>query len=301
MISPISNAFEQLSEGLVPSNHTLSRDGAVALPKTCMRPPPMAWASRPCLAGLIRVGRMPMPRHGLYAAIGYLLMALGQCAQAAGDDDLKPTPPYVSPVPAKADWLMKVKTLSAPQPDAVLDAPSAAMVRALHITRVGETQRVILLLTDGKTQEFYHYRDHYLIPTNVPGRILVSPYVATAPPYPYFSQGFFGVDWIKPDLYVGVERYGSTQCFRYKGQKVNPLAGIPNLPPEALAQSKIPVSCEAWIDCKTRLPVAVGVDGEIFEYEYAPPPDHLDIPPPYEAAWKWQADQLSRLDAMKVR
>lgn len=85
----------------------------------------------------------------------------------------------------------------------------------------------------------------------------------------------------------------------YMQPQPNPLAGIPNLPPEVQAEANKPIPCQAWIGSKTNLPVAAQIDTVRFEFVFNTPPKRLDLPPAYEQAWKKHQDQLARLEALK--
>jgi hypothetical protein len=225
----------------------------------------------------------------------------------ASESGNQPSPPYVNPVPERCEWSMKILSASssAPadktSPEGSPAQAEAGVIKEIRYSKVEDIQRVILLTTDGKSQEFYSYKNYYLVPTTFSGRVVVMPFVPTSPPYPYFSQGFYGVDWIKPEFFSEIMERGKSKCFHYKGTKANPLASLPNLPAEIQEQAKLPIVSEAWIDSKTLLPVAVVMEGQVFEFSFGTPPEHIELPSLYKEAWKAHEDQIARLEALKVK
>ena len=100
------------------------------------------------------------------------------------------------------------------------------------------------------------------------------------PPYPYYADGFYGVDWIKPDYYAGILKYQETKCFHYVGTNA--------------AQSS-----EAWIDTETQFPVALKKNGQLFEFERRVGPQTLTLHPAYQSAWDRFRQAQIRLDSLK--
>ncbi|CAN5778793.1 hypothetical protein BH09VER1_BH09VER1_17480 [soil metagenome] len=209
------------------------------------------------------------------------------------DKDPQPKPPYVLVVPKKFSWVMTIKSApvasSASQPvaGATPTAPSVQQIKELQYARVEDLQRVVVMMSDGQAHEFYDFKSFHLGPTNVPGKILVlSDQPAPAdqpppPPYPYYATGFYGLDWIKPEYYTGIEKYKGGKYFHYQSPKSGPTQ-------------------EAWIEIETQFPIALRRGAELFEFERTTIPDTLALPPAYQAAWDKYRTGQARLEALKA-
>ncbi|MEZ0297956.1 MAG: hypothetical protein ACAI35_16030 [Candidatus Methylacidiphilales bacterium] len=233
-------------------------------------------------------------------------------ASASADSALKPFPPYVAPVGENADWVMRILPAkeAATTPEIPAPAPAAAEngdsttsddVTEIHMTKVGDLQRAVVLRKDGTSTEYYHLKNFNLTPaSDRSGKVMVVQQNAALPPYPCFAKGFFGVAWIRPENFAGVATYKEKKCFYYKGQQANPLVKEKDLPADAAGKAAAAQPAEAWVDCKTQLPVAVKIDNELVEFVHNPAAKQLELPPPYLAAWKFHENQQRRLNSMGV-
>jgi hypothetical protein len=209
----------------------------------------------------------------------------------------------------------------------------------LRYSKTGTTWRVETQLA-GKDVEYWRQGSMVIEP--VPGARLplVLPLNSSAPSQPFFSRGFYGTQWIKPELYRNRADYKGADCYYYKSG--NGGGGAPKSPapagaskPDAQAKpqfqnaaatnvsadpaaTSVPASpaqtspiplpttpsspgLEAWVDTKTLLPVAVRHNGLLFEYAFdTPPAAPLSLPPQCQEAWNVYQEQAARLKALQM-
>lgn len=213
----------------------------------------------------------------------WVLAFSGLPAQAAPQEEPRPSAPYVSPVPENFGWVMKIKPAAPPadgQSAQPLSQSRAIRVKELQYTQVKDLRRVVITMTSGESREYYDFRECHLMPADQPGKIFVIPDHDGPPPYSYYATGFYGLDWVKPGNYAGLKKYKETKCFYYRETgSIQPW--------------------EAWIDAETQFPVALKKDGELFEFERTAVPATLSLPPSYQAAWDEYQKGQARLEALK--
>ena len=75
------------------------------------------------------------------------------------------------------------------------------------------------------------------------------------------KSDFADLDWIRPEVFVRTVMYGGQQCYYYEDKKAHPLTGGDTL--------TTPVNgVKAWIEVKSRLPIAVEDAAVLKKYTY---------------------------------
>jgi len=177
------------------------------------------------------------------ALIGLIAMVrIGE----ANPEGRKPSPeqPCVAPVPERAQWTMAVQSIAPTMGLATRTATEHRVVKELRYSKVGAVWRIVVVWSDGRTEEHYRVGNENIEPTENGGAIVTGSY----PSWPYYSHGFYGIEWIKPEYYAETANYKNAECFVYKSSS--------SIPPDA-PESK------AWIDTRTLLPVAVLMGGGV--------------------------------------
>lgn len=218
--------------------------------------------------------------------------------QAQGKLEPQPIAPYVASVPEKAEWIIRIASAAEQSPAAPVEG-ATDQLKEIHLTKVGNVRRVAFTTMNGVTMEAYQVKNLYLRPaSDDPAKILALEQRGDSDPYVYYSKGYYGVEWIKPQYYTGLVDYKQRKCFHYQGEQANPHANLIGLSAEAAVEARKPLPAEAWIDVTTQLPIAVLIDGELIEFIHLAAPDQLVLPPAYLAMLKVQEDQARRMQAM---
>jgi hypothetical protein len=179
--------------------------------------------------------------------------------------DPAPTPPWVAPVPANAEWTI---TLSSPAAGA--KPPPSATLQTIHVIKTGTTKHDTITYSNGTTEEaWYVGKNAFLTDTFSKANIYLTEFSA----YdfgglgdPVHSLGFTGFDWVKAGNYDTIVSYQNERCYHYRFQGQQ--------------------QAEAWIQVKDKLPVAYQISGILYVYSFAAPPSTpLALPPAYQAIW----------------
>ena len=182
-----------------------------------------------------------------------------------------PTPPFVAPVPASADWTITAK-YPPPPPDAPPKGDKAPdpRIAEVHTTKTGEIRHDHVVLVDGNESDQWYVSGFLL--TMPPGSTEVAVYdLSNDPPpdprdgNPTLAKGFPGVGWVKFDAYDQTVPYEKHTCYHYLAGEIG--------------------SGEAWIDTETKLPVAYKAGDAVYKYRFnEPPTGPLVLPAVYREA-----------------
>jgi hypothetical protein len=175
--------------------------------------------------------------------------------------DHAPSPPWVTSVPANAEWTISLSTPTGKS------LPKGAL-QNIHVVKTGNTKHDTLTYNDGTTEEaWYVGKTALLTDTFSKKNIYLSNF--SAADYaglgdPVHSLGFTGFDWVNSGNYDTVVNYQGESCshYRFQGQ------------------------AEAWIRVKDKMPVAYRAGGVLYTYSFSSAPTApLTLPPAYQAVW----------------
>jgi len=188
-----------------------------------------------------------------------------------------PAPPFVAPVPESADWVLTVKPPAQPSPGGSAGGHPEWRIQEVHSTVSGNRKRDVITYGNGTKAErwfmdnllFWKSADGSVIANNLSSNSADPAMVANTPS---IGAGFFGTDWLKLPFYDGVVAVEKRPCYHF------------------VHQNK-----EAWIDVKTKLPVACKLGGVVYLFAFnAPPSDGLILPPEFKKAWEDYQAMLNR-------
>ena len=177
-----------------------------------------------------------------------------------------PSPPWVAAPPDKAQWKITLR-----HPKTEVDTEGNPAIKAqrqlqeIRAVKVGKVKRDILAYSDGFKEENW-YVDKFLLMPVQPGssEIMICSNEGSGSQEtfdPINSVGFAGVGWIKGADFHSTEPFLNVKCDHY----------VRDL--------------QAWIDAKTKLPVAYQYRGTLYVYTFEPPPVSLSLPPAYQRVY----------------
>lgn len=196
-----------------------------------------------------------------------LLISLGVLMSGRAQDvkDVPPpAAPYLATVPKSLDWTLILKYPSVPQ-SADGAKPRMAEVRT---TKVNSLKRDLVRYTNGAVKEMWYY-DTLLFWKDAQGAVSVSEMNPDAAQSlddtsPVIASGFPGVRWVNPTFYKGVVLFEKVPSYYYANGTV-----------------------EAWIDAKSKLPLAYKSGEVLYQYKFdANPSTSLTMPPEYKESWE---------------
>jgi hypothetical protein len=215
----------------------------------------------------------------------FLMVGAIQIHQVAAEDQVPaPQPPFVAPVPDKAQWTISLdpkKTGASSSGSSQETKGSSRGLTEIISTKSGPLKQDIQVFADGKKIEFWYVGNVVLIPASNNRDILSlddQALIPTAEHNPGMnaadleignliqSRGFPGLGWLKLKYYTGVVTVAKTQCYHFA------------LPDPATSNP----AAEAWIEVKTKLPVAYMARGTVYTFHFGDPPTApLSLPPAY--------------------
>jgi hypothetical protein len=226
-------------------------------------------------------------------SIRSLLLGLligGTTSALAQDSQEAPAPIITVPAP-QMEWTMKLDSgdnaQKAPLPR-LWDAVSWAYTRSGNLTRI-----VVTYQQDG-TREYWRF-SHITLCQNVKlHKIDVRP-DTQLPAYPCASDGFYGLQNVKPADDQGVKSFEGTSFHYFRGSYVPKSPRIRGSAPPSGSAVVYQPSYEAWFDLKTGLPKAYREGNRTFLYEFSSSvPGPLQLPPEWKAALAQYADNLRK-------
>jgi hypothetical protein len=185
-----------------------------------------------------------------------------------------PEDPQVAPIPENARWEITPQTppsKTAPNPTGQGNTQPATSDELIRVenTKTGNIQKVIMDYGPGAVQTVWLAQGEIYVDNN---NIVSSGRVSGMSSSFYAAYGqFFGTDWITSGHYKGRTTLNKRECDYYETLEAQPqeiiaaqMAGV--------ATSEIQTTRKAWIDVKTRLPLAVSVPEGAYNYRFLDPP-----------------------------
>ena len=190
-----------------------------------------------------------------------------------------PTPPFIAPAPNPGSWSITVKQKTPPPPPAKATDPIQVryqeLLRKVHprmvtqtVQQTGGDWRSETTWESGSNDVLWDYRGITLFQSqNFPsGKLLVAPVGSQGVPHKPDSD-FPDVSWVDAKNFVRIEQAEGVTCYLYQTTA------------QALSKSKMPAGGDApvsaWIDKKTRLPVAMENDAVRKTFSFDSPPASL--------------------------
>lgn len=168
-----------------------------------------------------------------------------------------------------ATWTITCESKGGTTPGAKPEASEPAKLERIEIAQSSDARRSVMRWTNGQSRELWSLPQMSVIVTEDPaGTAIVSRNTEL------FGDAFGPPDfgWIKPSLRTSEKpvAYGELQCYHYKG-----ILEVPTLD-EPGATEKVP--CEAWIDAKTQLPVALRKGDTLGRFSFGELTSPLQMP-----------------------
>jgi hypothetical protein len=186
-------------------------------------------------------------------------------SHADNTNNPRPTPPFVAPVPANAQWTL---ALTYGDGDSKTGATAKIPRRLQEITAVktGKTKHDTFVYSD-QSQEEYWYVDPYILEPesfdkNAIDLLQFSDGGFGARGSAQYGTGFTGINWINAPDFDKTVSYEGQMCYHFVHTSESGL--------------------EAWIRVKDKMPVAYRMDGILYVYTFGNPPSSpLVLPPAY--------------------
>jgi hypothetical protein len=187
-----------------------------------------------------------------------------------------PTPPFVAPVPENAQWIITVSSATG------AGAPAGAKLQEIRVVKTGITKHDTFVYSDGSTDETWYIGNKALMSdTFVKTNIYLTEFSShdfTGAGDPVRSLGFTGMDWLQSKFFDKIVAYQNVACYHYR------------LPSRS-------ASVEAWVNVKSKQPVAYQINSMLYVYSFSPPPTTpLVLPPAYQAVWDKSLEIKKRQD-----
>jgi hypothetical protein len=211
----------------------------------------------------------------LTAGLLLSMLATGLCQPANPLENVPPpTAPFVANLPAKARW--STVGVTQPSPASSTDQPASQAAQGLKIdsTLWNAVKTDVLIRPGRETETLVYYAGFVLVDGRTTSGEKASVLVQQLPGTNYSnfrSPGWMGTEWISEEHYV------EPQVYRRQ------LPAGPNDAAEEITyhytreaspdweKEYIP-AINAWIRVKDQIPVAVSIDGALFEFQMQPPP-----------------------------
>jgi hypothetical protein len=186
-----------------------------------------------------------------------------------------PSPPFLKPAPTNATWVIHIEAPANGQPA----APGGKILKELDVTKVGDTQRVTSVWSDGtSTSDLWFYKGIALSHNPVldyafAGNALASDHGTSTPG----ALDFVDLAWVDAKNFVGKSIQSGHDCYYYRLKTESDLQ-------------------EAWIDSGTGLPVASKdiMDSRTYEFK-AGTETSLTLPQIFQEAYDRNAKQAAAM------
>lgn len=226
-----------------------------------------------------------MNKTYLYLTAIWLAGSFVPCGAQTDDDQTPPSPPYLATVTAPGSWTIQAKLDQSSSPAAPASGVPATApvvpkyVKEIQVTKTEDKKRVVFILSDTTEIEIWHVNSYVLCrqPNFAADEVAIIPEGAGFAP-DLKPDDFPTLSWIDIKTYKRRESHNGSSCFYFES---SPAGNMPGLPAGA-GKSRIPIQ-KAWIDVKTKLPVAFDDGVTIQEYTFsAGGPKALTLPPLYQ-------------------
>jgi hypothetical protein len=230
----------------------------------------------------------------MFRVAGLLISCLACVSLHAQDGQVQvppPSPPFLNRLPDHAAWRVTYTSHQAPAPPAgAAKGPLPRVLQEVDGTKMDQNRREIYVWSDKTTTAHWIYKGIYLFnqPTTPDIYILNIATYKGSPMAPslvpdYATTDFPEFSWVSLRNYQGVAIYQQHQCYLFQAQKKSEASPSQTTPP-------VMSGTQAWIDVKTKLPVALddGTTLKIYAVSEVPPRD-LELPDKFASALAdWQ-------------
>lgn len=211
---------------------------------------------------------------------------MGICLQQQGNahSESPPDPPLVATAPAPVAWTIEVHQKKPRRMKPDNPKKTDAYKRLLDIYPLLEREKVEKVGNDWHREKFYnnHTSDSVWVIKGVvifhyhhfpPDRVLAMPAGDhNSPVKGGFGLDFPDLDWMHAETFVKTVTYQGQRCYYYETRNASPLEGGDALNPPETNRVR------AWINVKTRLPVAVEDAAVLKKYSFAKEaPDSIQL------------------------
>lgn len=229
-----------------------------------------------------------------------LIVLLGALAAVLGASaaDTLPEKPLVLPLPQMASVSIEILQK---QDSAATEPPAPDLAKKIEIEKTGDTRKVTVTTLDGNKSETWILGGQVftVAPRTRQGYSCESVSSMMARHLQVDDTACLGLEWIAPEHYKGIVAYKGQACYYYEKQVEHSRESVPpGLTGGAAAATTEPVSSDlyrAWVDQKSKQPVASSVAGESYEFKFGAPPASALAPP------KKYADYLEQLRRLAYR
>ncbi len=216
-----------------------------------------------------------MNKHLCLIGMAVVYGAISAIAQTKPTKEEPPSPPYIATVPPPASWTIRPATPPTPN-------PQVSTLKEIRVAKTRDMKQEISLWSNGTESESWYvdtfviYRQPHFVKDDV--AILEQRPDSTTN---FFSTGdFSNLGWIGKDTFQRTETHKGKLCHYYENGNSADFEKIP----EPIRSQRQFATPKAWIDAKTRLPVAIEQGGILQEYSYTfGSPQSLTLPPLFSA------------------
>ena len=215
--------------------------------------------------------RRAMRRLTVFATLAIAMAFTGRSSVAGGPP---PDPPLVATPPDPCAWTIEVEQKKPRQLPPDDPRQAAAYKRALQayprmlrvrVEKAGSNRHQETLWDNGKKETLWIYKGWVVFqPASFPAdqAIALPATDRNSPVKDGTDSDFPDFSWIRPEAFVKTVAYHGQPCHYYEDKEAPPLKGGDTLTPTPVKK------IQAWIDVKTRLPVAVEDDAVLKTFHF---------------------------------
>ncbi|MEM6822319.1 MAG: hypothetical protein AAF558_10310 [Verrucomicrobiota bacterium] len=210
-------------------------------------------------------------------------------AQSVDKKELIPNPPYVAPIPEKAAWTLVVRQKEevGTNGENATEVSQRPEILSVRVTKIDSRQRKIIRWKDGREEELF-FIDQFMIDQSPDNQkvYVTNMDIIAEPDHLYRDSGFYGVGWLEEQYFVGTKEMEGKECFYF--ERPHPIV-------ESIKQ-------RAWIDMKSKLPVAAeGMNGlVIYEFRSRSSGD-VRLPTEFLEAWEQHQKRKRAMEILSKR
>lgn len=207
--------------------------------------------------------------------LGMLLLGGAVHAQSPSAKPEPPAPPYIASVPAPASW--SIRSINPPVAN-----PEAPTIKEIRVAKARDKKQELTIWSNGAESESW-FVDTFVIyrqPHFVKGDVAILEQRPDSSDHFFSTSDFSNLAWVGKDTFQRTETVKGKLCYYYENGRH---AEQERIPEPLRDQIKLAIS-KAWIDARTKLPVAVEEGGIRQEYDFTfGSPASLTLPPLFAA------------------
>jgi len=192
--------------------------------------------------------------------IGICLLAMARIGFADLEPSLPPpNAPYVATPRPGSSWEIAVEYKKGRPNIGSADADVNRRPTNIRAEKNGNISRVAVTWNNGTSLIGYVQRDIYIFKSQKTDHLVVVPAQERNLAEPIFVGGYQATAWIGKSDYVGSERFGTDECYKYhRDYSARMIGGDMTIVPEM----------NAWIRAYDKAPLCVQVGELFFRYRY---------------------------------